>query len=100
MRFFFLAPFLTLLGGIVLCNAAEFEDPIRLEAEGEPIRVESPGFAAPCWADIDGDGNKDLLVGQFRDGKIHVCKNLGDGKLAAAEWLEADGEVAKVPGVW
>ena len=54
----------------------------------------------PCWADIDGDGKKDLLVGQFNGGKIRVYKNLGDGKLAAGEWLKADGAVAEIPGVW
>lgn len=78
----------------------EFEAPVRLKAEGKEVRVESPGYAAPCWADIDGDGKKDLLVGQFHGGKILVYRNLGDGKLAAGEWLKADGAVAEVPGVW
>jgi hypothetical protein len=80
--------------------AVEFKEPVRLTAEGEAIRVESPGYAAPCWADIDGDGKKDLLVGQFRGGKIRFHKNLGDGKLAKGEWLQAGGADAEVPGVW
>ncbi len=80
--------------------AAEFEKPVRLEAGGEVIGVESPGYAAPCWADMDGDGRKDLLVGQFRGGKIQVFRNEGEGKLAAGDWLKVDGEVAEVPGVW
>jgi hypothetical protein len=86
--------------GLPAGGAAEFESPVRLKADGDPVRVESPGYAAPCWADIDGDGKKDLLVGQFRDGKIKVYKNLGDGKLASGKWLQAAGEVAEVPGVW
>jgi hypothetical protein len=86
--------------GLAVTSAAEFEPPVRLTAEGEPVRVESPGYAAPCWADIDGDGQPDLLVGQFRGGKIRVFKNLGDGKLAPGEWLKAEGAVAEVPGVW
>jgi hypothetical protein len=91
----------TLLVGCGLpVGAAEFEPPVRLKADGVPVGVESPGYAAPCWADIDGDGKKDLLVGQFRQGKIRVYKNLGDGKLAAGKWLQAAGEVAEVPGVW
>lgn len=79
---------------------AEFEAPTRMEGGGRPIRVESPGYAAPAWADVDGDGNKDLLVGQFNQGKIQVFKNLGNGDLAAGEWLKADGVAAEIPGVW
>ena len=85
---------------IAAAGEAEFENPVRLKAGDAVIRVESPGYAAPCWADIDSDGKKDLLVGQFNDGKIQVFKGLGDGKLAAGKWLEAEGKVATVPGVW
>jgi hypothetical protein len=97
---------LTLLSVLALSAApaldgrAEFRAPVRIEAGGKPVRVESPGYAAPCWADVDGDGTKDLLVGQFHGGKIHVYKGLGDGKLAAHTWLKAAGEIAEVPGVW
>jgi len=86
--------------GIATGSAAEFQPPVRLLADGVPVRVESPGYAAPCWTDIDGDGKKDLLVGQFRGGKIQVYKNLGVVKLTAGKWLNAAGEVAEVPGVW
>jgi hypothetical protein len=65
---------LTLLSTLLLGafgGPTEFQPPVRLKADGLPVRVESPGYAAPCWADIDGDGKKDLLVGQFHGGKIH-----------------------------
>ena len=78
----------------------QFTDPVRLTADGVPIATEAPGYAAPAWHDMDGDGLKDLLVGQFSGGKINVYRNLGGGKLAAGQWLEADGEVAEVPGIW
>ena len=91
---------LGLFCGSALCGAAEFEPPVRLKADGVAVRVESPGYAAPCWADGDGDGKKDLLVGQFNKGKIRLFKNLGEGKLAGGVWLEAEGQVAEVPGVW
>jgi hypothetical protein len=87
-------------GGLAIGGGSEFQPPVRIKADGVPVRVESPGYAAPCWADIDGDGRKDLLVGQFNQGKIRVYRNLGDGKLAAGEWLKAEGAVAEVPGVW
>jgi FG-GAP-like repeat len=77
-----------------------FEAPVRLKADGQYIKTESPGYASPCWADVDGDGKKDLIVGQFSGGKMKVYRNLGDGKLAKGEWLKAEGEVAEVPGVW
>src|SRR5215212_3182402 len=91
-----------LLVGCWLAISGEvgFESPVRLEADGAPVRVESPGYAAPCWADLDGKGKPDLLVGQFRQGKIRVYKNLGGMKFAAGEWLKAGGKVAEVPGVW
>jgi len=99
MRTTWLSTLLT-IGGAAIASAADFQPPIRLEANGAAVRVESPGWAAPCWADIDGDGKKDLLVGQFNQGKIHVFKNLGGGKLAAGAWLKADGIDAEIPGVW
>jgi hypothetical protein len=83
-----------------LCGAAEFHPPVRLTADGAAIRVESPGYAAPCWADIDGTGKKALLVGQFSKGKIRVFQSLGGLKFAKGSWLQAEGQVAEVPGVW
>ena len=92
--------FALVIVGTAVAGAAEFAAPVRLDGGGEAVRVESPGYAAPCWADIDGDGRKDLLVGQFNGGKIRFYKNLGQNKLAAAQWLKAEGKVASVPGVW
>lgn len=91
---------LLLFYGVSHCGAADFEAPVRLKCQGVAIRVESPGYAAPCWADIDNDGKKDLLVGQFRKGRIQIFKNLGEGRFEAGKWLEAEGDVAEVPGVW
>ena len=90
--------------GLFCCAApvssADFAPPVRLKADGVAIRVESPGYACPCWADLDGDGKMDLLVGQFNQGKIRVFKGLAPGKFAKGTWLKADGKVAEVPGVW
>jgi hypothetical protein len=89
-----------LLGCAAVCSAIEFAPPVRLQAGGSVIRVEMPGYACPCLADLDGDGKPDLLVGQFNQGKIQVFKGLGGGKFAKGTWLQADGKAAEVPGVW
>ena len=91
---------LVILCGSALCSAIEFAPPVRLKADGVPIRVESPGFAAPCLADLDGHGKPDLLVGQFNKGKIRVFKALGGTEFAKGSWLMAGGKEAEVPGVW
>ncbi|MEW6305243.1 MAG: hypothetical protein AB1705_17335 [Verrucomicrobiota bacterium] len=94
-------PLLTTLAcSVAVAGAVEFEKPVRLKGGDAFVRVESPGYAAPCLADLDGDGRKDLLVGQFRDGKIRVFKGLGGARFAAGDWLKAEGRVALVPGVW
>lgn len=77
-----------------------FSAPVQIKAAGEFIRVEQPGYAAPCWHDVDEDGLGDLVVGQFNGGKMNVYRNLGDGTFAEGEWIEANGKVAQVPGVW
>ena len=91
---------LGLLGCAAVCSAIEFAPPVRLKADGVPIRVEVPGYACPCLADLDGKGKMDLLVGQFNQGKIQLFKGLGGGKFARGTWLQAEGKPAEVPGVW
>jgi len=93
--------FALLLGaGTAYCSAAEFHPPVRLKVGDAAIRVESPGYAAPCWADLHGDGKKHLLVGQFNQGKVRGFKHLGAEQFAPGNWLQAEGKVAEVPGVW
>jgi hypothetical protein len=93
---------LGLFGCAALGRADEprFHPPVRLQAGGAPMRVEPPGYAAPCLADLDGKGKMDLLVGQFNGGKIQVFKGLGGGKFAKGTWLQAAGKFAEIPGVW
>ena len=89
-----------LLSSTAFCGELEFAPPVRLKAGGVPIRVESPGYAAPCLADLDGKGKMNLLVGQFNEGKIQVFKGLGGLDFAKGAWLQAGGKPAEVPGVW
>jgi hypothetical protein len=42
----------------------ELERPVLLLASGKPIKA-TGGWAAPIFADLDGDGRRELIVGQF-----------------------------------
>lgn len=44
-----------------------------------PINVDR-GHAAPAVFDFDNDGKKDLLVGQFGEGKLRFYRNLGSNR--------------------
>ena len=77
-----------------------FTKAARMMVGQKVVKVDLPGYAAPCWADVTGDGKKDLLVGQFHEGRIKVYPGLGKGKIGDGQWLMAGGEVAKVDGVW
>jgi hypothetical protein len=91
---------LAMLASGMAVHSADFAPPVRIQAGGIPIKVETPGYACPCLADINGDGIPDLLVGQFNKGKITVYPGLGKGIYGPGEWLQAEGQPAEVPGVW
>ena len=80
--------------------ASVFQPPVRLQAEGKDIDTgEAWGHSGPALADVDGDGKRELVVGDF-GGKFRVFANLGTE--AAPKWgpqtyLMAGGEEAKVP---
>ena len=80
-------------------GTSTFAPPVRLEAGGKPINVDT-GHAAPCFADIDGDGSPELLVGQFDDGKLRVYPNRGTRaapRFDTFAWFQAGGKEGKVP---
>ena len=73
--------------------------PVKNLAGGKPIDVEI-GHAAPYLLDLDGDGKRDLLVGQFGGGRLRVFVNEGtDAKPRYGKWtyLKAGSEDARVP---
>jgi hypothetical protein len=77
----------------------DLEQPIRLEAAGKPIDTDI-GHAAPFVCDFDGDGIKDLLVGQFGQGILWIYRNEGTNsqpKLAAGIKFKDGKEDGRVP---
>ncbi|HEX4613322.1 MAG TPA: VCBS repeat-containing protein [Urbifossiella sp.] len=80
--------------------APELAPPVHLTAGGRPIDVERSGHAAPCVADLDGDGRLSLLVGQFDGGKLRVYRNAakaGPPRLEGYDWFAASGGPGTVP---
>ena len=89
-----------LLACASIVAAQEFERPVRMKAGGALIKMGSKGYAAPCWADADGDGKPDLVVGEYDRGRIWVFPHLGAGKFGEGKLLRAGGKALEVPGVW
>ena len=99
------ASVLALTGITSVCVAdtdliGEFEQPVRLSADGKYITVGDPGYAAPTLHDTTGDGLPDLLVGQFDNGAIGVYAQLEGGGFTWHGRLQADGEDVSIPGIW
>ncbi len=95
------------LMGLNASNAVVLGDdlapPVRLEAGGKPIDTDT-GHAAPFVCDWDGDGVKDLLVGQFSGGfsggSLLVLRNEGTNaqpKLAAGVKFKQGTKDGSVP---
>ncbi|MBW3600706.1 MAG: VCBS repeat-containing protein, partial [Planctomycetes bacterium] len=69
----------------------EYESPRKIEAAGEPVDVF--GMPSPNFADFDGDGDLDLLCGEFLDGFTYF-ENVGSRtapQYAAGRRLTHDG---------
>jgi hypothetical protein len=72
----------------------ELGPPVRVHAGAEPIDTQV-GHAAPFLHDMDGDGLRDLLVGQMGQGLMRVYRNTGTATapaFAAGEVFQADGK--------
>jgi hypothetical protein len=70
----------------------DYETPYRLQAQGKDVDVF--GMPSPNFADFDGDGDLDLICGEFLDGFTYF-RNVGSRKepiYASGVYLEEDGE--------
>ncbi len=79
--------------------SGELTEGVRLKAGGEAIDVDI-GHLVPCVTDWNGDGKKDLIVGQFSGGRIRLYLNRGTDKEPAFkdfEYLKAGGAEISLP---
>jgi hypothetical protein len=80
-------------------ESSELLPPVRLQADGRDIDTgDAWGHSGPTMADINGDGKRDLVVGDF-SGKFRMFRNIGSNSepnFGPQSFLMAGGEEAKV----
>lgn len=85
-------------------SECRFESAFMLQADGKPVAVESPGYACPTIADVDGDDVDDLVVGQFSGGKMkwyrNTAKQTEAPEYSIGKWIQSNDQPAQVPGVY
>lgn len=85
-------------GTLLYAEVPKFHESVLIQDGQSPINLEV-GYAAPVVTDWNGDGKKDLIVGQFRSAKIRLYTNLSsddDPKFESFEYLKAGGEEIKL----
>jgi hypothetical protein len=88
-----------LVAGLV--HAGDLQEPFQLMAGDEPIDVGGIGYAAPFVGDFNMDGRRDLLVGQFSEGKMRVFLNEGTDAMPKFSkdyvWFKEGAATGRVP---
>ena len=90
---------LVMLCGAALAALPELQPGVRLQADGKNIDVRV-GHLVPAVMDWNGDGKKDLIVGQFSGGRISVYLNRGSDKAPEFKdfsLLRADTKEIRLP---
>src|SRR5262245_47815857 len=78
----------------------ELLPPVQITVGGKPLDIERIGHAAPFVGDFDGDAIRDLLVGQFDEGRLRIYRNVGTNarpRFESYTWFRAGGAIASVP---
>ncbi len=86
------------LVALAAASAPEFGAYTWLYANGS--RIDVGYYGAPCVADWDGDGLKDLVLGQFTSGQIRFYRNSDSNDspvLTTYSLIESSGTPISVP---
>jgi hypothetical protein len=89
-----LSALLALLAVVAFAQTPVFDAPVAIEANGGPINVGTGGNASPFVVDWNGDGKRDLLLGQYDGGKVRFYENIGEDSAPVFGdfvYLQADG---------
>lgn len=89
---------LVLAVGLCIAQAPEYGSPMYMECAGTAIDVGY--YGAPCIADWNGDGNKDMILGIFTSGNIrfYANENTNDSPVFNSYTsLKADGTTITLP---
>ena len=76
----------------LLLSAPSLLAGVQLQADGQTIAVD--GESVPYVVDWTNDGKKDLLVGQFTEGNVHLFSNIGTDSspvLTSSGLIESSG---------
>lgn len=84
---------------LLFTASPELLEGVKIQSEGKPISIKV-GHLVPCVTDWDGDGKKDLIVGQFSGGKIRLYLNKGTDEVPefkGFQYMEAGGKEIALP---
>lgn len=81
-----------ILTALTVAQAPVFAPPVQMKA-GNKVLAEGRHYPSPVFHDFDGDGVRDVVVGDLR-GLLTVARGNADGSFGAEEKVKAvDGEI-------